>query len=180
MSFHQDEQKENSQEIVIPLTQGKVTRISRDDEHFAQYKWYFNAKRGYVQRDREKDGKITKSFLHREIVEGIIGRPLKKNEFIDHINGDKLDNRRENLSQPIDASEYKQRTVSRRNQSGYKGVFYNKKRKKWEAQITKNYHQKTIGRYNTPEEAARAYNDAALKLYGEKAYINKICENGDE
>ena len=55
MSFHQDEQKENSQEIVIPLTQGKVTRISRDDEHFAQYKWYFNAKRGYVQRDREKD-----------------------------------------------------------------------------------------------------------------------------
>src|SRR5205807_1577283 len=148
--------------------------ISRDDIRLVQYKWYFNKKSEYAQRDIERKGRNTKSLLHREIVEGILGRPLKETEYVEHLNEDKLDNRRENLSDPINASEYKQKIPSRRNTSGYRGVSYEKNGNKWRAQITKDTYQKTIGYYNTPQEAAQAYNNAALELYGEKAHINEI------
>ncbi len=170
---HSPEQQRD-EDITISLTQGKFARISSDDVYIAEYQWYFNAQEGCAQRKIEKDGKIKNVFLHREIVEGMIGRPLQNNEYVEHINEDKLDNRRENLLYPISASERSQRGKSSRNTSGYTGVSYEKKRNKWKAYITKDRHKTTLGYYATPEDAARSYNEAARTYYGEKARLNDI------
>jgi hypothetical protein len=60
------------------------------------------------------------------------------------------------------------------NSSGYKGVSFNNSSKKWRAQIwlnSKSYH---LGLFIDPIDAARAYNEAALKYHGEFAHLNKI------
>ena len=60
------------------------------------------------------------------------------------------------------------------NKSGYKGVTYNRRKKKWEARIDIHGQAKALGYYTTPEDAAQAYNDAALSYYGIKARLNDI------
>jgi hypothetical protein len=55
------------------------------------------------------------------------------------------------------------------NTSGYKGVSWNKGKKKWESAIRVNGTRKNLGRFNTKEEAAAAYQAAALELHGEFA-----------
>jgi hypothetical protein len=62
----------------------------------------------------------------------------------------------------------------KRNKSGYKGVSWCKQTKKWRAQIAKNSKDLHLGRFKTKEEAARAYNDAALEHFGEFAYLNPV------
>jgi hypothetical protein len=161
-------------QIYIPLTQGKSAIVSVQDKYIMQYKWYFNAREKYAEHKKIREGKIKKIPMHREIVEVMLGRTLKKDEFIEHINGDKLDNRRENLLYPLTRAERSQRIASRRIPSGYIGVSYQEKRKKWRAQITINSRKKTIGYYSNPEEAARAYNDAAKEYYKDKALLNKL------
>ena len=159
--------------IIVPLTQGKVTRISRDDEYLMQYRWHFHE--GYAQRTIRENDRRRNVFMHRHIVQVIMGRPLQNNEFVEHKNGDKLDNTRENLIYPLTPSEHGQRSkLQKNNTSGYKGVSYDKKRNKWRAYIAKNLRVKTIGYYDTAEDAALAYNNAAQEHYGEKARINEI------
>jgi len=92
---------------------------------------------------------------------------------VDHINHNTLDNRKENLrlctiSQNCMNSmkHYKSKT------SPYKGVVF--ENNKYYAQIRFNKNYKRIGTYETAEEAALAYNEAALKYHGEFAYLNEV------
>jgi hypothetical protein len=160
--------------IAIPLSKGKVTIISQADGDLTEYSWHYNTSDGYAQRQVERDGKTKHIFLHRIIGERILNRLLTREDFIEHINGDKLDNRRENIL-PMTASERSQRRkTSKLKTLGYKGIFYHKNRNNYEARITIHGHRKSLGSYLTPEEAARAYNEAARAYYGEKARLNDI------
>src|SRR3990167_7283870 len=94
---------------------------------------------------------------------------------IDHINGNKLDNRKNNLR--FCNQQGNSANMDKHGKYKYKGITlctdWNRK-KKWGAQISikrKNMH---LGRYLTPEEAALAYNIAAIKYFGEFARLNKI------
>jgi len=66
------------------------------------------------------------------------------------------------------------RDMTAKNTSGYKGVSFDKRdrKKKWYAQIRIENRHIILGYFYTPEEAARAYNDAAIKYFGEFARIN--------
>jgi len=95
-------------------------------------------------------------------------------EFIDHINGDKLDNRIENLRECSRSENHANTTISRRNTSGYKGIQLEKRTNKWVASITVNKKRYSLGTYLTKEEAAFAYNEAAVKHFGKFANLNEL------
>lgn len=58
--------------------------------------------------------------------------------------------------------------------SDFKGVSWESYTEKWKAQICVDYKNINLGRFSTPEEAAFAYNKAAVKFFGEFAWLNKI------
>lgn len=131
-----------------------------DYDEMSQYRWYYHPK-GYAQA--YIGGKSV--LMHRMLLEF----PPKSKD-IDHKNGDKLDNQRDNL-------RVCDRGVNVQNQKhwskyGFKGVCKNGKY--WQAAIYHDKKRKFLGNFKTIEEAAIAYNNAALELYGVDAYLNKI------
>lgn len=97
---------------------------------------------------------------------------------VKHINGDKLDNRRSNLlltttGVTIATSNGKQRFV--RNKSGFKGVspITQHGKTRWRARISLNGKESSIGHFDTPEDAARAYDERIAEVYGAMAVTNK-------
>jgi len=89
---------------------------------------------------------------------------------IDHINGDKSDNRFSNLRMATCQQNKVNCGLSANNTSGYKGV--TKNRKAWIASIMKDRQYVYIGSFETPEEAAKAYDAKAVELFGDYALTN--------
>lgn len=153
----------------IPLSRGMTAQV--DDEDFdvvmAVGPWYATVKKQtwYATHDvRKADGRRTMQALHRLL------RPDWR--LIDHINGDGLDNRRANLRLATFAQNGANRRMSRRNTTGFKGVFWDPERKLWRAAITYERRHHHVGRFATAEQAARAYDARALELFGEFARPN--------
>lgn len=150
----------------VPLTMGDVTLIDEQDvELVSQYNWYSQTgKRTRYAANKNKERLL---LLHRLI--------LGDCEAIDHINGDGLDNRRSNL-RVCSLTENNRNTRKRENtRSQYKGVvFDNSASNKWKARVYKDGKQIVLGRFSTEEEAAVAYNKAAVIHYGEFANINSL------
>ncbi len=88
-------------------------------------------------------------------------------EHIDHINGDRGDNRWKNLREATLKENNRSRNSNSNNKSGYRGVCFDKVRNKWKAQITVDRKTKLIGRFDTPEQASEAYKNAAKHHFGE-------------
>lgn len=126
---------------------------SEDVEKIKQYKWCYS--NGYVGCHKLKDR------LHRFILE------LKDDEVVDHINGNKLDNRKCNLRICSQQQNTFNTCINSNNTSGYKGVTWDKKRNKWIAQIMVNYKHIYLGRYENIEDAIKSRKDAELKYFGE-------------
>lgn len=126
-----------------------------------QYKWYINA-RGYVVSTNQE-----KVYMHRLIM----GNP---NGCVDHINGDKSDNRRCNLRVCTQRENTMNSKISKNNTSGYKGVSWNKALCKWQAYIMVNYRRKHLGYHSDRSYAAQVYNSAAVKHFGEYAKLNEV------
>lgn len=149
----------------IPLTKGKQAIV--DDEWFPilyLFNWHYQeeSKGGYARKMITIDGKQKPLWMHRLIAN------CPQGMFVDHINHNKLDNRRENLRLVTVRENGMNREVSKTNKSGIKGVSYFRKR--WRAIIGR----KLIGYFDTKEEAAKAYNKAAKNLFGDYAKLNKV------
>ena len=116
--------------------------------------------------------------MHRLILSRVLGRPLQKNEHVDHINQNGLDNRRQNLRIATASQNHANKPKARGDfSSPYKGVYIRKERLHlgWYACIGSNKSKTPriyLGRYETEEEAARAYDRKAIEIYGEFAYTN--------
>lgn len=149
-----------------------IFKIDEEDNNlFASHSWYARKYSKYIYligSGREIRGKP----FHRMIMKA------NKEEIVDHINGDTLDNRKQNLRICSIKENNRNRKMPITNTSGYKGVsfdiyHYNHGAKKcWVAQITCNDKRIKIGRFMTREEAALAYNEAATKYFGDFARIN--------
>lgn len=163
----------------INLTRGLVALVDNDIyEDISKYKWHALLAEGRKEincgksfyASRHKPGEHKKLLLmHREIFRMKYGVEPK---YIDHINGDKLDNRIENLRECSCSQNVANSFKRNNNNSGYKGVYFEKESGKYKAQI--HYHGKVInlGRFLVKEEAAMAYDEAAKIVYGEFANVN--------
>lgn len=160
--------------IKIPLTRGYWAVIDLADSDFASLKWCSHNPRGdnpYAMRRADKTSGLKSEFLHRVVCERIIGRKLNDNEFVDHIDGNTLNCRRNNLRLATRAQNAQNRGKTKRNTSGYKGVHYAALKKRWIAQIRGNGKYIYLGEYETAESAYAAYCATARELHGEFAKL---------
>lgn len=121
----------------------------------------------------EKGYAKSKSYMHRIIINA------KSDEKVDHINRNKLDNRRENLRISTSAQNNHNRTKSPNATSKYYGVCLRKSIKKWETYVTHNKKKHSCGYFDDEIQAAKAYNKKAIELYGEYANLNHFDDNED-
>jgi hypothetical protein len=93
---------------------------------------------------------------------------------VDHIDGDGLNNRLENLrlATTTNNNRNQRKRTGRTYSSQYKGVSYRQDRDTWLAAIGVDYKRVKLGTYPTEEEAAKAYDVAALQFFGEFARLN--------
>ena len=114
--------------------------------------------------------------VHRVIWE-MHNEPISNKTWIDHINGDGSDNKIDNMRLATPSQNNQNKKLAINNKSGYKGVSFYNRLKKWkssiEIEIDSNRKCITIGHFQTPEEAARAYDKKAIELFGEFALTNE-------
>jgi hypothetical protein len=146
---------------------GKVL-LDRGDLKIAKaHKWSHVNGRVQTRVRVAKDEWITIMLAHL-----IIGRPPEGKE-IDYINLNTFDCRAENLRFATRSENCGQRSMMNTNTSGYKGVSKSSKNR-WRAMIMKDYKMTYLGQFENPEQAARAYDQAALELHGEFALTNEM------
>ena len=134
-----------------------------DFDLVSQYNWQAQSN-GTVQTRIED--------RHVQIHRLVLNAP--ENMEVDHINGNRLDNRRENLRLCTSAQNKCNRGPRKDNKSGYKGVSWHGQRQKWTVRIKTPYGKYlSLGLYTDKKEAALAYNKAAVEHHGEFAFINK-------
>lgn len=155
---------------IIPIAKGQEIIVDNEDYgELNKFAWCAQKSRHTIYARRRlpvASGKGNIVYMHRVIV------GAKQGEQVDHINGDGLDNRRENLRLCTHTENVRNARVRKDNTSGYKGVCWHKRDKKWRAAIRINGKPMWLGYYISKEEAARAYDEAAIKHFGEFAYLN--------
>lgn len=166
--------------VEIPLSKqgalaGKYTAIVDDcDADLAELGWsvaapYKRRLTAYALRYFGENKTRKGMYLHRIILERILGRKPECHELTDHINGNGLDNRRENLRVATHSQNQMNKSAKRGTKAGLKGVSHDKKWNKWIAVIIYNRKRIQLGRFDTPEEAHEAYKAKAIELHGEFA-----------
>ena len=140
---------------------------SSDAPEIAPHRWC-KSFHGYVVRRTNKENGLKLVRLHRVLIQP------SKSELVDHIDGNPLNNRRSNLRICTSAENSRNARISKNNVSGYKGVSWAKRCQKYRASIGVDHKQIHLGLFSNPEDAAEAYNRAALLHHGEFASLNII------
>lgn len=166
--------------VEIELTQGKRAIVDEIDADLGRMKWYADdvgretSLAWYAVRNSSvSDGKKHAIRMHRVILERIIGRPLMAGEQAIHANNDGLDNRRANLrlaTRTQNNANARIRTTPK--SSKYRGVTWDKRCRRWRAQIGFKGKNKFLGDYDHEEDAARAYDAAAQKIFSSFCRLN--------
>lgn len=162
----------------IQLTKGFCCVVDDDDyEWLIQWKWQAGILKNkvYARRSVRSEGKIKQLLMHIAIAEKHQLRQGRKQ--VDHKNGDSLDNRKDNLRPATNQENSRNRKITA--SSGYKGVWQRTDTGKWRARIKIDGKFIVLGQaFPTAEDAARAYNEAAVERFGEFAVLNSIPNDG--
>jgi hypothetical protein len=185
----------------IYLGEGYWTILDLEDYYrLRKYKWIVGGKDGkfYAMRGvKVSEREIKLICMHREIMsapprwsfkskskEFFDSNRLKKTQtesgstlrselLVDHRNRNSLDNRRANLRwATASQNSYNREKTSSKSSSKYRGVTFNKRRNKWYARIKVNRKTIFLGSYTDEQNAAKAYDLAALMYYHEFAHLN--------
>lgn len=176
---------ERSEEYaLIPLPWGLVSVVSREDvEEVKQYSWMVrgvkdDALYAFAKRKRESKKDWWERAERRGRCGGeyiLLSHLLLKPEpgmTVDHVNHYTLNNRRENLRLATPFQQTCNRRPDKDSSSKYKGVYWDKLKRKWGVGITAKGKRYFLGYFTSEESAARAYDVLAPDLHGEFAYLN--------
>jgi hypothetical protein len=156
---------DNNIYCLIPLTRGLFAIVDADDyERLAAHKWYADEKKGKFYAARTYNRK--KIHMHHEIID------VPPDFLCDHINHNTLDNRKCNLRVCTPAQNARNRLPSRNCKSSYKGVSWHKGSRRWAAEICYNNERIHLGYFDYEQDAAIAYDDMAIELFGPFACLN--------
>ena len=152
----------------IKLTNTELIALIDDEDYpiVSRFAWYIDST-GYAKTCLRDDKKKVEIRLHKLIMGTNVSCKLQ----IDHINRNRLDNRKENLRYCTIAENRRNRSKSN-GISKYKGVSWDKERAKWYASIKYNYKNIYLGRHDNEITAAQAYDKKAKELFGEFAAPN--------
>ncbi len=141
----------------IKLGKSKLFALVDDDDFdfISQWKWHLST-HGYPISTLAGTGKI---YMH------IVINNTPRNMVTDHINRDRLDNRRENLRSASKFQNAINSNLQKNNKSGHKGISWNKKLKKWESYITKNQKHIFLGYFIEIGKAILARQAAERKYW---------------
>lgn len=170
---------------LIPLTQGQFAMVDDEDyEYLIQWKW--QTRKGcntfYAERAFWNGKNNSKISMHREIMK------TPKELQVDHINHNGIDNQKNNLRNctrsqnqmntlPSGKSKYKgvywcENTIKRILKNGQEKIY--KIKPKWKAQIMISGKKTSLGYFENEIDAAKAYNEAAVKYHKEFSHLNII------
>jgi hypothetical protein len=159
----------------ITLSQGYFAVIDAGDvEMVSPHRWWAwvnyridgSILAVYALTGARPNDKQIKPPLHRFLMDAPNGLE------VDHIDRNGLNNRRSNLRIATHAENQQNQGLRVNNTSGFKGVNWHKPMQKWRAYIQANGKLHHLGLYSTPEDAARAYDTAAITLHGDFARLN--------
>lgn len=165
----------------IALTKGRVAIVDDEDyEWLKEWKWHANGsgnKPQYAARrvfvgDGSRRSKVI--LMHHFIMPRIDGL------YVDHANGNSLDNRRSNLRYCTMTENNHNLPAHRDGGSQYKGVCWSENKKRWRANICLNSKQTHLGYFDSEALAAAAYDEAAKRHYGKFARLNLAQERHDD
>lgn len=156
----------------LQLTKGEVALVDDDDFYWLnQWRWHSIAIKGksYVFRSRKNNhlGLSSRAYLHR-----IVMRTEDPNLVVDHIDGNPFNNQKCNLRVCTKLENGKNVTSHKGSSSKFLGVSWDKQRKKWSAQLTHKGKVVYSQRFESEEDAARAYDSKARVFHGTFANLN--------
>lgn len=154
----------------------RLRELLRYDADTGELRWRVSrartAKAGQVAGSMNRNGyrqlRVDGAFYraHRLIWKLVTGTDPA--EFIDHVNGDKADNRWANLREATFGKNKWNSTIPKNNKSGFKGVFWQATHQRWRASLDLgNKKHRHLGYFSSPEDAAAVWERAAQEQRGE-------------
>jgi len=159
---------------VIQLSREMVAIVDDADfEWLSQWKWSVSKTRNGWRAERKQRNRELPGFHYDSVLMHRFIMNAPKGVLVDHWNGNSLDNRRENLRLCTNRQNTQNSRLHKNNKTGFKGVIWLQRYRKYQANIRIGDKQDLyLGRFDTPEEAAHAYDEAARKHHREFAYLN--------
>lgn len=155
----------------IKLSGSKKYAIVDDADYVYLSQWKWNLDNcGYARRGIKVSGKNVTVRMHRQVN----GTP--DGFFTDHINHNKLDNRKSNLRTVTNSQNKANEPLRANNTSGFKGVTRHTSTGKWMARIKIDRRYRYIGLFNDEKSAANAYDMVARNIFGEYAFTNRLIK----
>lgn len=149
----------DGENIIIRLQNNVDTIISKFDYDIIKNDWWIYSKDGYVV---SSSGENKSKRMHRVI----LGLENSKGIIVDHINRNRLDNRRDNLRMCNDGENARNQSIRKNNKSGIIGVSWWSRDNNWMAQIKYNYKRIFLGYFDDINDAIRARLEGELKYFG--------------
>lgn len=167
----------------IPLAHGRFAIVDALDADLCVHKWVAAPEKtgnAYARAwSKMVKGERHHLIMHRIILARQLNRELKPEEFVDHIDGDGLNNRRSNLRLASTAENGRNRKINSNNTSGANGVSWDAHNHKWRALIYLNGKKIHIGLFDDLHEAVKARKVVELKLYGEYSALVSRSDHPD-
>ena len=153
----------------IELTNGMKAIVDDEDYNYLlDYNWRAakNGRTFYAVFGRRINGKYSLTWMHRMIMDA-----KNRKDEVNHVNHNGLDNRKVNLRITTHDKVVIQSQVAIKKGTNHKGISYHKPTNKWRARININGKTTYLGYYINETEAAKAYENKAIELFGEYAHV---------